>query len=94
MTKKEDDFYDKLKISLNETTVFPADYMYKFIIPNKEELKKQVSDIFNFEGAVINSTLSKTGKYVSITVLTRVDNADVVIEKYREAAVIERIISL
>ncbi len=94
MTKKEDDFYEKLKISLNETTEFPADYMFKFIIPNKEDLKKQVTANFDFEGAVINTTLSKTGKYISVTVLTRVDNASVVVKKYREAAVIKGIISL
>ena len=28
----KDDFYSKLKIQLDDTTDFPADYLYKFIV--------------------------------------------------------------
>ncbi len=94
MTKKEDDFYKKLKNELIDTTVFPADYMYKFIIPNKKELKIQVENIFNFEGAVIKSKTSKSAKFLSLTILVKVKSADYVIKKYKEAAQVKGIISL
>lgn len=94
MTKKEDDFYKKLKNELIDTTVFPTDYMYKFIIPNKTELKNQVEHIFNYEGAVIKSKTSKSDKFVSLTILVKVKSADDVIKKYKEAAQVEGIISL
>jgi len=94
MTKKEDDFYKKLKNELIDTTVFPTDYMYKFIIPNKKELKIQVENIFNFEGAVIKSKTSKTNKFLSLTILVKVKSADQVIKIYKEASQVEGIISL
>jgi len=94
MTKKEDDFYKKLKNELIDTTVFPTDYMYKFIIPNKKELKTQVENIFNFEGAVIKSKTSKSDKFLSLTILVKLKSADHVIEKYKEASQVKGIISL
>lgn len=94
MTKKEADFYKKLKNELIDTTVFPTDYMYKFIIPNKTKLKAQVENIFNFEGVVIKSKTSKSDKFVSLTILVKIESADDIIKKYKEAAQIEGIISL
>lgn len=94
MTKKEDDFYKKLKNELIDTTVFPSDYMYKFIIPNKTELKTEVENIFNYEGAVIKSKTSKSDKFISLTIIVKVKSAGDVIKKYKEAAQIEGIISL
>ena len=32
----KDNFYSKLKIQLDDTTDFPADYLYKFIVPASE----------------------------------------------------------
>jgi len=94
MTKKEDDFYKKLKNELIDTTVFPSDYMYKFIIPNKTALKTEVENIFNYEGAVIKSKTSKSDKFISLTIIVKVKSAGDVIKKYKEAAQIEGIISL
>ena len=50
--KKE--FYSNLKGQLDETTSFPADYMYKFIVPTDENQVKEVEALFNNKGAVIN----------------------------------------
>jgi len=94
MSKKEDDFYRKLKLSLIDTTVFPSDYMYKFIIPNKENLKEQLEKLFDFEGAVIKYKPSKTGKFISFTALCKVKNADEVIKKYKDVSKVEGVISL
>jgi len=94
MTKKEDEFYKKLKNELTDTTTFPTDYMYKFIIPNKTDLRKQLSGIFNHLGAVITTKNSKSNNFVSFTILLRVQSANEVILKYKEAAQVKGIISL
>jgi len=94
MSKKEDEFYKKLKINLEESTRFPTDYMYKFIIPNNIKKELQISEIFNFQGASLKTNASKTGKYLSVTILAKMKSADDVITKYKEAAKVEGIISL
>ena len=94
MTKKENEFYKKLKSSLIETTNFPTDYLFKFIIPNKSAQKNQMQSIFNFNGAVITTKLSKTGKYLSYTIILKIKSVDEIISKYKEVSKIEGLISL
>lgn len=91
---KESDFYKKLKASLLETTSFPSEYMYKFIIPTSEEKFKKIESIFDNMGAVINSKPSKNGKYTSLTILVKMDTPDDIIVKYQEASKVEGVISL
>jgi hypothetical protein len=91
---KESDFYDKLKKSLLETTKFPTNYMFKFIIPSGEEKFKQIEEIFDNMGAVINSKPSKTGKYTSLTILVNMKSPDEIISKYQEVSKVEGVISL
>lgn len=91
---KESEFYEKLKKSLDETTTFPAEYMYKFIIPASEEKLKDIESIFDNIGAVINSKPSKTGKYNSLTIMVKMESADDIIEKYIEVSKIDGVISL
>jgi hypothetical protein len=91
---KEEDFYNKLKLTLDETTTFPSEYMFKFIIPSSKEKFSQIENIFNYRGAVINSKYSKTGKYNSITVMVVMKNSDDIITKYKEVSVVEGVISL
>ena len=90
----EEEFYKKLKVSLEETTQFPSEYMYKFIIPSDKEKLMEIESIFDHTGAVIKTKPSKTGKYNSITVLVKMKNADAVIEKYKEVSNVEGVISL
>ena len=90
----EEEFYKKLKISLEETTQFPSEYMYKFIIPADKKKFTEIETIFDHTGAVIKTKPSKTGKYNSITVLVKMKNADAVIEKYKEVSNVEGVISL
>lgn len=96
MSSKNDPeaFYAKLKIQLEETTQFPALYMYKFIVPSTEEKIKQVHQIFNNMGAVINTKKSSKGTYTSVTINVNMKSADIIIEKYYEASAVEGIISL
>lgn len=90
----KDDFYTKLKAQLEDTTKFPADYLYKFIVPTTENQVAEVEDLFNNTGAVINTKKSKTGKYVSVSVLLKVKSSEEVILFYQKAEKIKGIISL
>ena len=91
---KGEEFYAKLKISLEETTTFPTKYMFKFIIPTDKAKMVQIEDMFNHLGAVINTKPSKSGKYTSLTILVNMNSSDEIIEKYQEVAIVEGIISL
>ncbi|MCF6181869.1 DUF493 family protein [Lutibacter sp.] len=93
MDKKEA-FYKKLKNDLEETTKFPTKYLYKFIVPSDEEKINKVETIFDYLGAVITKKSSKTGKFISISILVKMNNADDVIKKYKDVEVVEGIISL
>lgn len=92
--QKQEEFYKKLKIRLEETTTFPAEYMYKFIIPFDKEKLALIERIFDHSGAVIKTKLSKTGKYNSITILVKAKSSDEIITKYVEVSVVEGVISL
>ena len=85
--KKE--FYSKLKVQLDDTTSFPADYMYKFIVPTDENQVQEVEDLFNDSGAVINTKKSKTGKYVSVSIVLKIESSDKVISYYKKAGKIK-----
>ena len=91
---QETEFYKKLKKTLLETTKFPTEYMYKFIIPASDDKFKEIENVFDNMGAVINSKPSKTGKYTSLTILVNMKTADEIIEKYKEVAKVEGVISL
>lgn len=92
--KDKNEFYTKLKNQLDETTSFPADYMYKFIVPSDADQVNEVQAIFNNTGAVINTKKSKTGKYISVSIVLKVSNSDLVIAYYKKAEKIKGIISL
>ena len=88
------DFYKKLKVQLDDTTSFPADYMYKFIVPTDENQLEEVQNLFDNKGAVIKTKKSKTGKYISITIVLKLKNAQEVISYYKKVETIKGIISL
>jgi len=90
--KKE--FYTKLKAQLDDTTKFPADYLYKFIVPTEANQVAEVETIFNNSGAVINKKKTKTGKYVSVSIVLKIESSDKVISYYKRAEKIKGIISL
>lgn len=93
-TKKEEEFYNKLKLQLEDTSSWPADYLYKFIVPTSEDKINQIQDIFDNTGAVIESKQSKKGTYTSISITVNLANADAVIQKYKEVGNVEGVISL
>ena len=94
MDKKTEEFYARLKEELNESSQWPIEYLYKFIVPTSAENILYVEDAFNNMGAVIETTPSKTGKYTAISINVRMKSADNIIEKYIEVSKVEGIISL
>ena len=88
------EFYDKLKKQLDETTVFPSDYLYKFIVASDHNNVANVQKIFDNKGAVIKTRKSKNGTYNSISIMIKVSSSEEVINHYKEAEKIEGIISL
>lgn len=94
-TPNAEEFYKKLKIKLNESTNWPSEYLYKFIIKSDKEEIVKIEDLFNGAGAVITTTESKNGKYTSISINVVMKNPDAVILKYIEVANnVEGLISL
>jgi len=93
--KSPDEFYKKLRAQLYETTSWPSEYLYKFIVPTSLEEIRKIQDLFDNLGAVINTTESKNGKYTSVSVNVQMENPDAVILKYKEVAIeIKGVISL
>jgi uncharacterized protein len=94
MDKKTEEFYIRLKEELSNTSVWPSEYLYKFIVPTDNKKIEEVENTFDNLGAVINTNQSKTGKYTSVSINVTMDSPEAVIEKYIEVSNIEGIISL
>ncbi len=90
-----DEFYEKLKTQLQETTTWPSEYLYKFIIKTDVHKIAVLEAIFDNMGAVINTTGSKNGNYTSVSINLLMQDPDAVIEKYLEVTEkVEGVISL
>ena len=92
--KDRESFYQKLKIQLDDTTKFPGDYLFKFIVTSEVEKVQHVQSLFDNKGAVITTKKSKTGKYISVSIVIKIDKSEDVISYYKQAEKIEGIISL
>ena len=94
-TQNSEEFYNKLRAQLEESTEWPSQYLYKFIVKTDPGKIEQIEDIFNHTGAVINTTESKKGTYTSVSINVVLKNPDEVIAKYIEVAdKVEGVISL
>lgn len=91
---KAEVFYNRLKNELLKNTSWPADYLYKFIVPTDPRRINQIQDIFDNTGAVIESKQSRKGKYTSLSITVHLKNPDEVIKKYKEVGKVEGVISL
>ena len=89
-----DEFYKRLKIQLVDSTKWPSLYLYKFIVLTDDEKIRQVHEVFNNTGAVIDSKKSKKGKYTSLSITVKLKNPDEVIAKYKKVGEIDGVISL
>ena len=92
--RDEEEFYASLKEKLTNSTLWPSEYLYKFIIPNVEERIQQLQKVFDNKGAAITTKKSSSGNYISFSVNLRLNNPDEVIKIYKEVSTIEGIVSL
>lgn len=93
-TKDPEEFYKRLQEQLAESTAWPSDYLYKFIVESDPAKIEQIHKIFDNTGAVIESKQSKKGKYTSVSITVNLKNPKQVIDKYKQVGEIEGIISL
>lgn len=91
---KSQEFYNKLKTQLEDTSTWPSKYLYKFIVPSQSQKIAQIETIFDGLGAVIVNKKSSKGTYTSVSITVIMKSPDAVIEKYKEVATIEGVISL
>lgn len=90
-----EEFYAKLKSQLQNTSLWPAEYLYKFIVPTRKEKVETIEKIFDNMGAVMTTRKSKNGKYTSVSVNVKMKDPDAVIEKYKEVgSKVDGVISL
>lgn len=94
MDKKTEEFYHRLKEELTNSTLWPSEYLFKFIVPTDTEKVATIEKSFDGVGAVIQTSQSKTGKYTSVSINVTMNSAQSVIDKYLELSKIEGIISL
>lgn len=93
-SKKSEEFYARLKEQLEDTSLWPSEFLYKFIVPTDKDKIDQINKVFDNTGAVIESKQSSKGKYTSISVTVNLENPDAVIQKYKEVGLVEGVISL
>lgn len=94
MEDKSEEFYRRLTEELAGSADWPAEYLFKFIVPTQNDKVATVENAFNSMGAVINTNQSKTGKYTSVSVNVTMAGPEEIVAKYKELSAIEGIISL
>ena len=91
---KTAEFYERLKVELDMSNTWPAEYLFKFIVPSIADNVERVESAFDCMGAVIKTTKSKTGKFTSISFDVMIQDSQEIIDKYIELSTIKGIISL
>ncbi len=90
-----EEFYSKLKAQLYETSSWPTAYLFKFIVTSEQHKIDKIESIFDNMGAVITSTPSKKGTYMSISINVVMQSPESVIRKYQlVTSQVEGVISL
>ena len=93
-TKNPEEFYKRLRNQLKDSSSWPSDYLYKFIVKSDPEKIARIHKIFDNTGAVIELKKSKKGKYTSVSVTVNLESPDAVVEKYKDVGKVEGVISL
>jgi hypothetical protein len=94
MDEKTTAFFARLKLQLEDSTDWPAVYLFKFIVPTDRIKIEAVETAFDRMGAVMKTTKSKNENYTSISINVQMEGPQQIIDKYIEVAAIEGIISL
>lgn len=75
---------------LEQTHTFPGLYTFRFVVP-----QARFADVQRlFPDTELQTRLSRTGKYISVSARVTVPSADAVIALYAQAATIDGIVSL
>jgi len=94
-SNNSEEFYTKLKTQLYETSSWPTVYLFKFIVTSDQQKVEKIKSIFDNLGAVFNTTASKKGNYVSISIHVEMKDPEGIIEKYKQISHnVEGVISL
>jgi len=93
-SEKSEAFYKRLKEQLTLDTLWPAPYLYKFIVNAQLERVAEITAIFDGTNATIQTRDSSNGTYTSVSIKVNMQSPDAVIEKYLEVAKLEGVISL
>lgn len=88
------DFYDNFRAKLNSVEQFPSMYTFKFIVKAESTAKEEVKQLFTHQSTKFSEKASSGRKYTSITVETFVNNAEDVINYYKNVSKIESVIML
>jgi putative lipoic acid-binding regulatory protein len=92
--EKIHDFYTRLTQQLQDDTIWPSPYLYKFIVPAELEKIAEIEAVFNHMDAVIQTRDSSKGNYTSVSVRVIMVSPEAVVEKYKEVSKVEGVISL
>lgn len=85
--------WNTLRDRFNNIKDWPHNYMFKFIVPADMEKIARVEALFH-ESAIIYRKESQKGNFISITAKQNMDNAEQIIDIYKQATKIENIVSL
>lgn len=91
---KEASFYHRLHKQLSESSTWPTNYLFKFIIPADSGRKTALLSIFSEINAKISTKKSSGNKYESVSVESVFETPDAIIDIYKKASKIEGIIQL
>ena len=84
--------YESLKVQLEESSDWPSDYVFKFILKSAEKEKQmQVRRLFDQNVSLAFKSSSK-GTYLSVTIKAHMQSPEHVIEIYKEAGKINDLI--
>ncbi len=92
--KKTKEFYERLQKQLEEDTMWPSPYLFKFIVPAENEKIAEIRSIFDDVEADIITRDSTKGNYTSVSVRVTLDSPQQVVKKYIEVSNVEGVISL
>lgn len=92
--KKSQEFYDRLTEQLAKDRSWPAPYMFKFIVPGRQERIDAVKEFFQDSNADIRIKNSSKGSYSSISITITMDSPEAVVQKYKQVSIVEDVISL
>ena len=94
MIQSSEKDFDKLRKDLENLQEWPSDYIFKFIIQNNNNKKDELLSKFDLSQCRLSCKESSNKKYVSLTLIMHMNNANEVIDRYIEVSKIDGIISL